>query len=173
MEAPPLAWAPLGGHLQRGARFCLAGHDGQATTSQIAEWCQPEIVYAGGKPTAIQIAKHARALRSIGARKVDVTTIQQRQKIAIQVRLRRLTDLVHDVAAPHKQLARKFAGIVIARDLGDVVAFQQRAHVLDHRARREIRPELAVDDQVLAALCPIASVKESSPEPEAGSQNAL
>ena len=51
-------------------RFCLAGHDGQATTSQIAEWCRPEIVHAGGKPTAIQIAKHARALRSIGAVKI-------------------------------------------------------------------------------------------------------
>ena len=60
----------LGGHLQRGCRFCLAGHNGEATTGQIAEWCRPEIVYAGGKPTAIQIAKHARALRSIGARKV-------------------------------------------------------------------------------------------------------
>src|SRR5262249_17652098 len=51
----------LGGHLQRGCRFCLAAHDGQATSGQIAEWCRPEIVYAGGKPTAIQIAKHARA----------------------------------------------------------------------------------------------------------------
>ena len=60
----------LGGHLQRGCRFCLASQGGQATTGQIAEWCRPEIVYAGGKPTAIQIAKHARALRSIGARKV-------------------------------------------------------------------------------------------------------
>jgi hypothetical protein len=57
---------PLGGHLQRGARFCLTGHDCQATTSQIAEGCRPEIV----KPTAIQIAKHARALRSIGAKRV-------------------------------------------------------------------------------------------------------
>jgi hypothetical protein len=60
----------LGGHLQRGCRFCLASQGGEATTGQIAEWCRPEIVYAGGKPTAIQIAKHARALRSIGARKV-------------------------------------------------------------------------------------------------------
>src|SRR6516162_3761801 len=60
----------LGGHLQRGCRFCLASQGGEATTRQIAEWCRPEIVYAGGKPTAIQIAKHARALRSIGARKV-------------------------------------------------------------------------------------------------------
>src|SRR5262249_12318428 len=60
----------LGGHLQRGCRFCLASHNGQATAGQSAEWCRPEIVYAGGKPTAIQIAKHARALRSIGARKV-------------------------------------------------------------------------------------------------------
>src|SRR5262252_10016921 len=50
----------LGGHLQRGYRFCLASQGGQATTGQIAEWCRPEIVYAGGKPTAIQIAKHAR-----------------------------------------------------------------------------------------------------------------
>jgi hypothetical protein len=62
--------AALGGPLQRACRFCLAGHDGQARTSQIAEWCRPEIVYIGGKPTAIQIAKHARALRSIGAVKV-------------------------------------------------------------------------------------------------------
>ena len=60
----------LGGHLQRGCRFCLASQGGQATTGQIAEWCRPEIVYAGGKPTAIQISKHARALRSIGAVKV-------------------------------------------------------------------------------------------------------
>jgi hypothetical protein len=60
----------LGGHLQRGCRFCLAGHNGEATTGQIAEWCRPEIVYAGGKPTAIQIAKHARALRSIGAKRI-------------------------------------------------------------------------------------------------------
>src|SRR5262245_7434159 len=60
----------LGGHLQRGCRFCLASRGGQATTGQIAEWCRPEIVYAGGKPTAIQIAKHARALRSIGAKRI-------------------------------------------------------------------------------------------------------
>ena len=60
----------LGGHLQRGCRFCLASQGGQATTRQIAEWCRPEIVYAGDKPTAIQIAKHARALRSIGAKRV-------------------------------------------------------------------------------------------------------
>ena len=43
---------------------------GEATTGQIAEWCWPEIVYAGGKPTAIQVAKHARALRSIGAKRI-------------------------------------------------------------------------------------------------------
>jgi len=60
----------LGGHLQRGCRFCLASHNGQATTRQIAEWCRPKIVHAGGKPTAIQIAKHARALRSIGAKRI-------------------------------------------------------------------------------------------------------
>src|SRR5262245_40719949 len=69
--SPPVArrGTRLGGHLQRGYRFCLASQGGQATTGQIAEWCRPEIVYAGGKPTAIQIAKHARALRSSGARK--------------------------------------------------------------------------------------------------------
>jgi hypothetical protein len=68
----PRRWrsVALGGPLQRACRFCFAAHDGQARTSQIAEWCRPEIVYAGGKPTAIQIAKHARALRSIGAQKI-------------------------------------------------------------------------------------------------------
>jgi hypothetical protein len=60
----------LGGHLQRGCRFCLASQGGEATTDQIVEWCRPEIVYAGGKVTAIQIAKHARALRSIGAKRI-------------------------------------------------------------------------------------------------------
>jgi hypothetical protein len=35
-----------------------------------SEWCRPEIDYAGGKPTAIQVAKHARALRSIGAKRI-------------------------------------------------------------------------------------------------------
>jgi hypothetical protein len=60
----------LGGPLQRACQFCFAAHDGQAKTRQIAEWCRPEIVGAGGKPTAVQIAKHARALRSIGAKRV-------------------------------------------------------------------------------------------------------
>jgi len=60
---------PLGGPLQRAARFCLAALDGEATTHQIAEYCRPELVYAGRKPSATQIWSHARALRSIGARK--------------------------------------------------------------------------------------------------------
>jgi hypothetical protein len=68
----PRRWrsVALGGPLQRACRFCFAAHDGQARTSQIAEWCRPEIVGAGGKPSAVQIAKHARALRSIGAKRV-------------------------------------------------------------------------------------------------------
>jgi hypothetical protein len=61
---------PLGGRLQRAVRFCFDVHGGEATTGQIAEWCRPEIIYAGRQPTQIQIAKHARALRSIGARRI-------------------------------------------------------------------------------------------------------
>jgi hypothetical protein len=59
----------LGGRLQRGCLFCFASHN-EAKTSQIAEYCRPELVYRGGKPTDWQIHKHARALRSIGAVKV-------------------------------------------------------------------------------------------------------
>jgi hypothetical protein len=47
----------------------VSSQGGEATTGQIAEWCRPEIVYVGGKPTAIQIVTHARALRSIGAKR--------------------------------------------------------------------------------------------------------
>jgi hypothetical protein len=47
----------------------VSSQGGEATTGQIAKWCRPEIVYVGGKPTAIQIVTHARALRSIGAKR--------------------------------------------------------------------------------------------------------
>jgi hypothetical protein len=57
---------PLGGQRQRGCQFAFMAYGGEATTSQIAEYCRPEIV----KPTAIQIHDHARALRSIGAKRV-------------------------------------------------------------------------------------------------------
>jgi hypothetical protein len=45
----------LGGRLQRGARFCFSAHDGEATTSRLAEWLRLELVYAGRttpKPSA-------------------------------------------------------------------------------------------------------------------------
>src|SRR5262249_2868680 len=37
----------LGGPLQRGARFCFAAHDGEASTARLTEWCRPELV--GGR----------------------------------------------------------------------------------------------------------------------------
>jgi hypothetical protein len=37
---------PLGGPLRRGCRFCFAAHDGEVTTSRLAEWLRPEIVYS-------------------------------------------------------------------------------------------------------------------------------
>jgi hypothetical protein len=60
----------LGGRLQRGARFCFSAHDGEATTSRLAEWLRPELVYAGRRPTAVQMVNGARALRSIGAKRI-------------------------------------------------------------------------------------------------------
>jgi len=60
----------LGGRLQRGVRFCFSAHDGEATTPTLTEWARPEIVYAGRWPTATQMVNQARALRSIGAKKV-------------------------------------------------------------------------------------------------------
>ena len=61
---------PLGGALQRGCQFCFAANDGEAKTHVIAAYLRPEIVYRGGKPTAAQIWTHARALRSIGAKRI-------------------------------------------------------------------------------------------------------
>jgi hypothetical protein len=61
---------PLGGPLQRGCRFCFAAHDGEVTTSKLAEWPRPEIVYSGGKPSYWRMRSHRRALKSIGAVKV-------------------------------------------------------------------------------------------------------
>src|SRR2546430_3899189 len=61
----------LGGHLQRACRFAFSAHSGgELTTGQIAEWCRPEVVYGGSKPRDWQIWANARALRSIGARRV-------------------------------------------------------------------------------------------------------
>jgi hypothetical protein len=59
-----------GGRLQRGVRFCFSAHDGEATTPTLTEWARPEIVHAGRRPTATQMVNQARALRSIGAKKV-------------------------------------------------------------------------------------------------------
>jgi hypothetical protein len=60
----------LGGYLQSAAQFCFSAHGGGANMSQIAEYCRPERVHRGGKPSRWQIHDHARALRSIGAVKV-------------------------------------------------------------------------------------------------------
>jgi hypothetical protein len=70
MKRPRWRGPALGGLLRRGARYCFAAFDGEATTAQLTEWCRPEIVLAGGKPTAFQMANQCTALRSIGARRV-------------------------------------------------------------------------------------------------------
>ena len=71
-EFPDRRWRgpALGGRLQRGMRFCFSAHDGEATTPTLTEWARPEIVHAGRRPTATQMVNQARALRSIGAKKV-------------------------------------------------------------------------------------------------------
>ena len=58
----------LGGPLQRGARFCFAAHDGEASTARLTEWCRPELV--GGRVKKWHLSNQERALQSIGARKV-------------------------------------------------------------------------------------------------------
>ena len=58
----------LGGPLQRGARFCFAVHDGEASTARLTEWCKPELV--GGRVNKWHLSNQERALHSIGARKV-------------------------------------------------------------------------------------------------------
>src|SRR6516165_800925 len=58
----------LGGPLQRGARFCFAAHDGEASTARLTEWCRPELV--GGRVKKWHLSNQERALHSIGARKV-------------------------------------------------------------------------------------------------------
>src|SRR5262249_28612272 len=58
----------LGGHLQRGARFCFAAHDGEASTARLTEWCRPELV--GGRGKKWRLSNQERALPSIGAGKV-------------------------------------------------------------------------------------------------------
>jgi hypothetical protein len=60
----------LRGRLQRRVRFCFSAHDGEATTPTLTEWARPKIVHAGRRPTAVQMVNQARALRSIGAKRV-------------------------------------------------------------------------------------------------------
>jgi hypothetical protein len=60
----------LGGRLQRAVRFCFTAHNGEASTPTLTEWARPEIVHAGRRPTAAQMVNQARALRSIGAKRV-------------------------------------------------------------------------------------------------------
>ena len=57
--------APLGGPLQRQAKFCFAACDGEALTHVLAEWLRPELLYAGARPKAWQLIAHARALRAL------------------------------------------------------------------------------------------------------------
>jgi hypothetical protein len=61
---------PLGDPLQRASRFCFAGHDGEATTAQLTEYCRPELVHRGRRPTEWQMQEQRRALHSIGAVRV-------------------------------------------------------------------------------------------------------
>ena len=49
----------LGGSLQRGARFCFAAHDGEASTSRLTEWCRPELV--GGRVKKWHAKRNSRA----------------------------------------------------------------------------------------------------------------
>jgi hypothetical protein len=69
---------PLGGPLQRRARFCFNEHGGEASTRTLALHLRPGIVLYNGKPTEGQMSSHRRALRSIGARRVRRDTIDGR-----------------------------------------------------------------------------------------------
>jgi len=51
----------LGGPLQRGARFCFAAHDGEASTARLTEWCRPELV--GGRVKKWHLSNQERALQ--------------------------------------------------------------------------------------------------------------
>jgi hypothetical protein len=78
---------PLGGRLQHGCRFCFAGNGGEATTSRLAEWLRPELVYAGRRPIAVQMVNHARwrsggdaKLTSFGLPKCEVAHTSPQMK---------------------------------------------------------------------------------------------
>jgi len=82
---------PLGGRLQRGCRFCFAGNGGEATTSRLAEWLRPELVYAGRRPPRCRWSTTLARLRSIGAKRIRrigrselVAIGWQRDGVAIQ-----------------------------------------------------------------------------------------
>ena len=66
---------PLGGRLQRAARFCFTAHDGEATTAQLTEWLRPEL--AGRRPLLWQ---RCNTLTAATERRVSHTAYEKTQK---------------------------------------------------------------------------------------------
>ena len=69
LHSRPRRWrgVPLGGKLQRGARWCLYSPEIEAKTHVIGAWMRPEL---GSKPTRAQLVANEAALRSIGAKRL-------------------------------------------------------------------------------------------------------
>lgn len=58
------------GRLQRQALRAFIVHDGEALTSQLADWCWPRLMATAGKPSWWRLKSQARAAKSIGACRV-------------------------------------------------------------------------------------------------------
>jgi len=122
---------------------CLASQGGQATTGQIAEWCRPEIVYAGGKPTAIQIAKHARALRSIGARKVRREGRQWVWRLGDSSRRGRPMQELVEAQERRPALTASVRGVPEPLQVGTKKRSPRRTKKLTRRGSKNVMPQAA------------------------------
>src|SRR5258705_10684514 len=103
------------------------------------------------------------ALKPIIARQDDAATVQKRQEIAEQFTLGLLGQIIRD-AMLAEQLARKLAGVSVARHTADTIGFQQRREVMDHPSGENGGRASRIASMIIRSLdlCEIASAKLSS-----------
>ena len=72
--------------MQRGCRFCFAAHDGEVTTSRLAEWLRPA---GGGRREAhsMRDSAHVTAPGAVTSMSVAVSTRPNRQNRSTRSRM--------------------------------------------------------------------------------------
>jgi len=107
--------------------------------------CMVDAVPAGARHPALQADDLGD--EPIMARQGDVASVEQRQHVPEQIGLGLLADFVAD-AVPAERFLNELAAVMIANNLADAIALEQRGEIVDHRQWRERRLRLADSEAV-------------------------